>query len=1047
MTPGERVGRSSAAAGWSAREQNASRLEALLDVTETGQWEWDFASGRIAWSAGLGPLHARPRGWEPASYEEFRELIHPDDWPAVDAAAGRARAEGVGYELEFRVVVPGGGVRWLWTRAEVVRHGEGEGRLVGVTRDVTERRRRDDAERFIAAASQLLLATTSADEALMRLCELAAEELTDWCLVQQVAASVPADVLAVAHRDPALAAVVHAFHERASLVPAGDDPRQLVIDTGQSVTASSLEIGGEVIAPVLSAGGEVRALLVLGNLPEHRALDEQDTAVAEALGRRTAVALERLRLLEAERRSALRTEALQRVTAQLSAAATAEDVLRVAIEDGLATMGASGGSIAYPERGTARMRRVTAGYAPEDAEGPWASVPFDADLPGPEAARTGMPLWLDDREGAERRFPLLAEVFAHTPWTSLCALALPAGSRNGFFVAFFAGERTFDAEDRAFTVAIVTLCAQALERARLLDEAARAHGVADRLQAVTAALSAAATPDDVGAAAVGAGMDAIGADGVLVYVREEAAARLVASAGYDTETTAGWTLIPAGTDVPAMHVLERGETIVFASPDEAMERYPLIAGIRARRGARPSVLAPMAVGDATLGVLCTSFGVQHVIEDEDVAFVQSIARLCAQALERARLLEAERVTSERLARLQAVTALLGSALTVDEVARIVVHEGVAALGGAAGALVLDRSDESLETVRAIGYSDELLDLYRRFLPTDPVVAARVYTKGTPYWVESLEEMEAAYPHEERALDPHLQAEAYVPLLVAGSPIGVLLVSFDGPRQLSEDERELLLTLARQSAQALANARAFEREHRIAEGLQRALLPESLVVPGSVTTAVRYLSGSTEADVGGDWYDVASRPDGRVGGSVGDVAGKGVLAASRMGQLRTAQRAHSLEGLSPAAVVARLNALVEATGSFLATVVAFDLDPETGELRYCVAGHLPPLVLRPDGECVFLRGAGSLPVGVDAQTPFAEEAVVLGPRDVALFYTDGLVERRDQGLETGLTLLIDAVRANDGATLDALVDSVLDRLVELEGLRDDVVLLALQRAAG
>jgi PAS domain S-box-containing protein len=1040
MKPGDRVARS-AAPGWSER----TRLEALLDATETGEWEWDFATGRISWSPGLGPLHGRRRGWEPASYDEFRELIHPEDWPALDAAARRARTDGEGYELEFRVVADDGALRWLWTRAEVVR--EGAGRLIGVTRDVTERRRRDDAERFTAAASQLLLATTSADEALQRLCELAAGEIADWCLVQQVRDGVPGEVLAAAHRDPGQAAKVRALHARESIVAAGDDPRRAVIATGRSAAATPLELGSELIAPVLSEGGVVSALLVLGSAPGGRTLDGHDTALAEALGRRTAVALERLRLLEAERRSARRTEALQRVTARLSAAATAEDVLRVAIEDGLATIGASGGSIAYPERGTSRMRRVTAGYAPQDAAGPWASVPFEADLPGPEAARTGVPLWLEDREAAEHRFPLLAEVFAHTPWRSLCALALPAGGRNGFFVAFFAGRREFDADDRAFTEAIVTLCAQALERARLLDEAARAHTVSHRLQAVTAALSVAATRDDVGAAAVAAGMDAIGADGVLVYVPEKGAARLVASAGYDADTTAGWTLIPAGTDVPAMHVLERGETVVFGSPDEAKERYPLLAGVQVRRGARPSVLAPMTVGGITLGVLCTSFGAQHVLDEDDVVFVQSVAVLCGQALERARLLEAERVVSDRLVRLQAVTALLGSALTIDEVASIAVHAGVAALDGAAGALVLDRDDGSLETVRAVGYSDELLELYRRFLPTDEIVAARVYREGRPYWVESLEEMEAAYPEQELELDPHLQAEGYVPLLVAGAPIGVLLVSFEGPRRLPDDERELLLTLGRQCAQAVANARAFEREHRIAEELQRALLPQSLVVPESVSVAVRYLPGSAEADVGGDWYDVALRPDGRVGGSVGDVAGKGVLAASRMGQLRTAQRAHSLEGMSPAEVVGRLNALVEATESFLATVVAFDLEPETGELRVCVAGHLPPLLLRADGECRPLQGKGSLPVGVDAETAFGEDAVVLERGEVVLFYTDGLVERRGQDIEAGVARLCEAVRAHAGATVDELVDGVLDRLVELEGLRDDVVLLALQRTAG
>ena len=927
---------------------------------------------------------------------------------------------------------------WLWTRAEVV--AGDPGRLVGITRDVTERRRRDDTERFISLASQVLLATTSADDALQRLCELAAGEVADWCLVQQVGGVAPGEVLAVAHRDEGLVAIIHEIHEREG-IGTGDDPRGPVITTGTSARVELSDLGSEVIAPVLTEGGRVNALLVLGNAV--RPLDTHDVALAEALARRIAVALERLRLLEAERAAARRTEALQRVGARLSAAATAEDVLRVAIEEGLATIGASGGSIAYPVRGASTMRRVTAGYAPQDAAGEWERVPFDAELPGPEAARKGSAIWLRDRPAAERRFPLLAEVFAHTPWTSLCALPVAVGARRGFFVAFFDARREFGPEDRAFTEAIVTLCAQALERARLLDETARARDLAHRLQAVTAALSAAATPDDVGAAVVAAGMDVSEADGVLVYVREGEDARLVASVGYG-EIAAEWAVIPAGTDVPAMHVLERGETLVFGSPAEAKERYPLIADVREQRGARPSVLAPMTVGGATAGVLCTSFGPDHEIDDDDVSFVQSVAGLCGQALERARLLESERVTSDRLARLQSVTALLGRAMTVDDVAQIVVHEGVAALDGAAGALVVATEGGVLETVRALGFGDELLDLYRRFAPTDHVVAARVYSEGRPLWIESLEEMEAVYPEQELRLDPHLQAEAYVPLMVAGSPIGVLLVSFAGPRRLTRDERELLLTLGSQCAQALVNAQLFERDHRIAEELQRALLPQSLVVPGAVSVAVRYLCGSAEADVGGDWYDLAVRPDGRLGGSVGDVAGKGVLAASHMGQLRTAQRAHTLDGLSPAQVVERLNAHIESTDSYFATMVAFDLDPATGELRYCSAGHLPP-VLSSGGGCTLVRGGESMPLGVGVDTPFCEDSLVLAPGDVVVFYTDGLVERRGLAIDDALDLLLEAVQDRRGSDPEALLDAILDTLVGERALQDDIALLALRLA--
>lgn len=1027
----------------SGTSDTTSRLDALLEATQTGEWEWDFSTGDITWSPTLGPLHGKQRGWAPRDYEEWSALIHPDDFPALDEAAQRARSTGAGFELEFRAAGPDGPIRWLWTRAEVAR--DGDERLVGVTRDVTERRRRDDTERFIARASQVLLATTSADAALQQLCELAAAEVADWCLVQQVSDRHPADVLAIAHRDPGLAPAVRALHEADRLrVNGAEEPRASVISTRTTTRVDLPEVGTELVAPVLSEGGNVTALLVLGNTSASRELDEHDVALAEALGRRTAVALERLRLLEAERGAARRTEALQRVGALLSAAATAEDVLQVAIEEGLATIGASGGSIAYPERGASAMRRVTAGYSPADAAGTWETVPLDADLPGPQAARTGSAVWLSDRQDAERQFPLLAEVFSHTPWGSLCALPLPVGVRRGFFVAFFDHEHEFGHDDRAFVEAIVTFCAQALERARLLDETAHARDVARRLQAITAALSAAATPDDVCSAVLSAGLEAIGADGVLVYLREGSDARLVASVGYDDEISAGWISIPADAPVPVVDVLGSGDTIVFGSPDEAKRRYPILARIPERHGARPSVLAPMTVAAATTGVLCTSFAPGHEVEDDDVVFVQSVARLCAQALDRARLLEAERVTSERLERLQAVTALLGSAMTLDEVARIVVHEGVAAVDAAAGALVLSRDDGSLETVSAVGYSAEVLELYRRFAPTDDVVAARVFREGRPLWIESLEQMEAGYPAHELGLDRHLESEAFVPLTLAGGTLGVLMISFEGSRPLGEDERELLLTLGRQCAQAVANARVFERDHRIAEQLQRSLLPGSLDVPYEGCVAVRYLSGSAEADVGGDWYDLALRPDGRLGGSVGDVAGKGVLAASRMGQLRTVQRAHSVDGLSPSSVVSRLNGLVEATDSFLATMVAFDLDQESGELRYCSAGHLPPVALTAEGRCEFLSGGESLPLGVATDTSYEEARTILEPNDIVLFYTDGLVERHGLGIDEALDGLCEAVARFHGCDPEELLDGLLLDLIGDRALSDDVALLALQR---
>ena len=143
---------------------------------------------------------------------------------------------------------------------------------------------------------------------------------------------------------------------------------------------------------------------------------------------------------------------------------------------------------------------------------------------------------------------------------------------------------------------------------------------------------------------------------------------------------------------------------------------------------------------------------------------------------------------------------------------------------------------------------------------------------------------------------------------------------------------------------------YEREHRIAETLQRSLLPERLPQIAGLAMSARYLPAGQGEAVGGDWYDALELTDGRVAIVVGDVVGHGLRAAAAMGQLRNAFRAYAMVETSPAEVMARVNRLA-ATGaeeSVIGTALLLMLDRETGELAYTSAGHPPPLVLGPDG---------------------------------------------------------------------------------------------------
>ena len=241
--------------------------------------------------------------------------------------------------------------------------------------------------------------------------------------------------------------------------------------------------------------------------------------------------------------------------------------------------------------------------------------------------------------------------------------------------------------------------------------------------------------------------------------------------------------------------------------------------------------------------------------------------------------------------------------------------------------------------------------------------------------------------------------------------------------------------------AIENARLYEHERDIAVTLQRNLLPASLPEISGVTAAVRYLAGGDGVEVGGDWYELIALPGQRAGFAIGDVVGRGVRAASVMGQLRVALHAYALESEGPSEVARRVANFVEALHEDqMTTCVYLVLDPADGSLRFANAGHPPPLLLAPDGSVTLLEGGGSPPLGAFLHPDYEEASFQLEPGSTVLLYTDGLVEKRGEPINVGLERLRTAVI---GGPFDpeALCDRVLEALVE-GAHGDDVALLAL-----
>ncbi len=284
----------------------------------------------------------------------------------------------------------------------------------------------------------------------------------------------------------------------------------------------------------------------------------------------------------------------------------------------------------------------------------------------------------------------------------------------------------------------------------------------------------------------------------------------------------------------------------------------------------------------------------------------------------------------------------------------------------------------------------------------------------------------------------------VPLTAQGEVTGVLVVCATEQREFGPEDLGVLRLAADRVALGIDHARVYEREHRIAETLQRSLLPERMPHLPGLAVAARYLPAAAEAEVGGDWYDVIPMPGGSIGLVMGDVAGKGLAAASMVGQLRSALRAYALEGHAPAQAIEQLNRLVwtELGESQMATLLFVVLDPADGTLRWVNAGHLPALLAVEDGPSRFLEGARNVPLGVMPFPSFAEQSVTLDPGATVVLYTDGLVERPGDHIDNGLERLATAVRDAPTAPGD-LCDHLLASLVPEGGAPDDVALLVLR----
>ncbi|PRX68971.1 serine phosphatase RsbU (regulator of sigma subunit) [Nonomuraea fuscirosea] len=412
---------------------------------------------------------------------------------------------------------------------------------------------------------------------------------------------------------------------------------------------------------------------------------------------------------------------------------------------------------------------------------------------------------------------------------------------------------------------------------------------------------------------------------------------------------------------------------------------------------------------------------------------------------------------DRLALLAETTTTLTSSLDVDETLRQLVRLVVPLL---ADWVVIDLFTEEGSVSRAVvvhyengtlTHRAELEELLPPLAQESPMPLARAL-RGVAAALVGPEDYEGRPDSAITAAQQHLMAVTGIrsaciaPIRGVREVVGaVTLGRSERAEPFTTDDMLLTEDIARRAGLALDNARLYERQRRVAETMQRHLLPQLPTVPGLEMRAC-YVPAPDASQVGGDWYDAFVMSDGTAGLVIGDVVGHDLDAAAGMAQVCNMLRAYAGELEEPPSMVLdRLDqAVARMAEPTMATVVFARVEHANGgwQLRWTNAGHPPPLLVESDGRAFFLEAASGLLLGTGHRLPREDAVVPLAPGSTVLFYTDGLIESPSHALDDGLDRLSRHAAGLIGQPLTAFCDRFLASVRPADN-DDDVALLVLR----
>ncbi len=735
-----------------------------------------------------------------------------------------------------------------------------------LARIVAERAREQLA--FLAEAGAVLSSSLDYTTTLRHVASLAVPRMGDWCAVDVLDEGGRLERLVVVHTDPAKVALAEEVYRRYPPNPAASSGAWHVIRTGEAVRIPQIDddmlvagaqdaehlallralgMRAALTVPLL-AGERILGTLTLVMAESGRGYEEVDREVALSLGRRAGLAIEKAQLYAAEQRARLAAEQvadrlgrLQRVTGALAAVLQPEDVARVVTEQVVQALGATASAVmSYdPVSRTLQLLHAT-GYG--EAFLGWERFSADGPYPFGEVVRDGRPIYVPARAAFNARYPELATSRTISEAAAYLPLLVDGQAIGGISIGF-AAVRELDVEERMFLEALAAQCAQALDRARLFGAEQRARErlafLAEASTQLVASLDYQVTLEQITRLCVPrladwCVVDRLADDGTIVMeilthtdpakvqwaraMRERFVVHIDQPVGASQVIRTGEPLLMSNiTD----------EVLQLAARDEEELRMLRIVGYSSL------VVVPLRAHDRIIGSigLVTTNDSNRQLTPDDVTLAEELARRAGVALDNARLYQAAaeaRVSAEqasqRVTRLQEITAALGATMTPEQVSDLMVHEGLAALGADAGVVFLLADEGRMwEAVSFRGYPPELAPRHVRS-PVDapgPLSAARECRQLV--LVQTPEELLRRWPNlaeaQARSGDAALVA---VPLVLDQEVLGVLTAAFRAPRRFSTDDQAFLEALGRQCAQALDRARLFAAEQEARAAAEEAV---------------------------------------------------------------------------------------------------------------------------------------------------------------------------------------------------------------------------------